>query len=189
MSLWCSEKGTRERVIVLRTLLWLVRGTRALAQRHPTQKSLTIPAVQRQIKRGDTEVPQQRGRGWYAACGALRPGVPLISASVCLHSFCSRGGVCRSGRLSSSLGLSHGSLREVQAFRFLIPSVAMSMATASFYLTGSGRTRPQAMVTDTATKAMTATGACRMVTVATVDGSIIIMATTTDSPKPAPDSV
>jgi hypothetical protein len=38
------------------------------------------------------------------------------------------------------------------------------------------------------TKAMT-TGAGGMATVATVDGSIIIMATTTDSPKPAPDSV
>jgi hypothetical protein len=40
------------------------------------------------------------------------------------------------------------------------------------------------------TKAMTATGAGGMATVATVDGSIIIiMVTTTDSPKPAPDSV
>jgi hypothetical protein len=39
------------------------------------------------------------------------------------------------------------------------------------------------------TKAMTATGAGGMATVATVDGSIIIMVTTTVSPKPAPDSV
>jgi hypothetical protein len=39
------------------------------------------------------------------------------------------------------------------------------------------------------TKAMTATGTDGMATVAIVDGSIIIMVTATDSPKPAPDSV